>query len=367
MTEHIGRCDDCERFASERTALRKLVASGTRVSAPTNFDAMLKARLAEVKARRSFWWLGSPGYLRLGVATAGLIVMAFAAQYAGLLSHNGPPNGSQVGEVAPIPTPKPPEPIQPSPPGVVVSAGRQGSYSTQRTRRGDILTSRAAPAGRGTSRARSRTRTPVVRERRPASRAQRRYFLLNQRWQGTSFMNRGAAAIIVLMLASAARAQAPQPAKPVANQSSVPWAVSVVHTIDLDRMVELMREQQKLRVGVAGTAPPYIYNITTGIIIDDQGHVVTRLANLDPQDRDHKLTVTTGDGTILAAKLIGVDFATGFAVLHVASLKATTPKITRLSSLMNGALPDAVDSGVSRSRSGRQPVLESTRRAHVAI
>ena len=147
VTEHIGRCDDCERFASERTALRKLVASGTRVSAPTNFDAMLKARLAEVKARRSFWWLGSPGYLRLGVATAGLIVMAFAAQYAGLLSHNGPPNGSQVGEVAPIPTPKPPEPIQPSPPGVVVSAGRQGSYSTQRTRRGDVLTSRAAPAG----------------------------------------------------------------------------------------------------------------------------------------------------------------------------------------------------------------------------
>ena len=167
-------------------------------------------------------------------------------------------------------------------------------------------------------------------------------------------MNRGAAAIIVLMLASAARAQAPQPAKPVANQSSVPWAVSVVHTIDLDRMVELMREQQKLRVGVAGTAPPYIYNITTGIIIDDQGHVVTRLANLDPQDRDHKLTVTTGDGTILAAKLIGVDFATGFAVLHVASLKATTPKITRLSSLMNGAAVKILSSDVvSRSVTGK--------------
>jgi hypothetical protein len=86
VTEHLGQCDDCERFAIERAALRKLVAGDTRVSAPINFDAMLNARLAEVKARRSFWWLGSPGFLRLGAAAAGLVVMVFAAQYAGLLS-----------------------------------------------------------------------------------------------------------------------------------------------------------------------------------------------------------------------------------------------------------------------------------------
>ncbi len=86
VSEHIGRCDDCERFANERTALRELVAAGTRVKAPINFDAMLKARLAEVKVRRSLWWLGAPGFLRFGAATAGLVVMIFAAQYAGLLS-----------------------------------------------------------------------------------------------------------------------------------------------------------------------------------------------------------------------------------------------------------------------------------------
>lgn len=149
VSEHIGQCDDCERFAIERTALRELVAAGTRVSAPINFDAMLKARLAEVKTRRSFWWLGSPGFLRLGAATAGLVVMVFAAQYAGLFSDNTKqPNGAQVAEVAPPPTPKPPDRTQPDlinpppAPGVVASGGRQdpGSFSTPRIRR-------AAPPG----------------------------------------------------------------------------------------------------------------------------------------------------------------------------------------------------------------------------
>ena len=159
-------------------------------------------------------------------------------------------------------------------------------------------------------------------------------------------MSRSAAAIIILIFASAALAQTPQPPPVAASQSSVPWAVSVVHTIDLQKMVELMREQQRLRVGVAGTAPRYVYNITTGIIVDDQGHVVTRLANLDPQDKEHKLTVTTTDGITLAAKLIGVDFATGFAVLDVAFLKATTPKIAAPGSLLNGAAVKIISSDV---------------------
>ncbi|HSE37994.1 MAG TPA: S1C family serine protease, partial [Blastocatellia bacterium] len=155
------------------------------------------------------------------------------------------------------------------------------------------------------------------------------------------------AAIIILIMASVATAQTPQPPPAVTNLSSVPWAVSVIHTIDLQKMVDRMREQQKLRVGVAGTAPQHIYNIATGIIVDDQGHVVTRLANLDSQDKEHNLTVTTSDGTVLTAKLIGVDFATGFAVLEVASLKATTPKIAPPGSILNGASVKILSSDVA--------------------
>ena len=155
VTEHFGQCDDCERFAIERATLRKLVAGDARVSAPMNFDAMLNARLAEVKARRWFWWLGSPGLLRLGAATAGLAVMIFAAQYAGLFSAN-PKNlsESQSGD-AKIPTP-PPFDRGPSAPGlvappgpVVASSGRlyPGSSGASKVRRSDIGVGRATPAG----------------------------------------------------------------------------------------------------------------------------------------------------------------------------------------------------------------------------
>jgi S1-C subfamily serine protease len=163
-------------------------------------------------------------------------------------------------------------------------------------------------------------------------------------------MIRSAAAILILILTPAALAQSPQPAQPaVANQASVPWAVSVVHTIELQRVVDLIREQ-KLRVGVAGTAPRYMYNITTGIIVDGQGHVVTRLTNLDPQEKEHKLAVTTSDGTTLPAKLIGIDFATGFAVLEVASLNTAKPNIAPSGSLLNGATVKILSSDVvSRS------------------
>jgi hypothetical protein len=159
VTEHIGQCDDCERFAIERATLRKLVAGDTRVSAPINFDAMLNARLAEVKARRPFWRLGPTAYLRLGAATAGLVVMIFGAQYAGLFSGNNvnPPNGSQARTPASTLTPIPDDDkpstsnlanLSPAPvvAGVI---GRQYPVSsgTPRVRRGDVLVGRAAPTG----------------------------------------------------------------------------------------------------------------------------------------------------------------------------------------------------------------------------
>ena len=139
VNEHIGGCGDCERFASERDGLRKLLASERRVSAPINFDAMLKARLAATKSRNAFArgtlaWLRSPGYLRLGAATAGLAIIIFAAQYAGLFSA---PDQRTVAPTAdrnpPPPAPdslvlRQPEvrvPPQPVAPATIVAAGQR--------------------------------------------------------------------------------------------------------------------------------------------------------------------------------------------------------------------------------------------------
>jgi S1-C subfamily serine protease len=101
-------------------------------------------------------------------------------------------------------------------------------------------------------------------------------------------------------------------------------------------MVATIREQQSVRVGVAGSAPRYMYNVTTGLVVDNQGHVVTRLSNLDLTDKDQKLTVSNDQGLMLDAKLVGVDLATGFAVLEVAYFKSTMPKVISVSGLVSG-------------------------------
>ncbi|MEK6323464.1 MAG: hypothetical protein AABN33_17635 [Acidobacteriota bacterium] len=157
VTEHISECSDCERFASDRSALRMLVASGTRVSAPINFNVRLNARLAEVKVRRSFRWLGSPGYLRLGAATAGLVVMVFAAQYAGLLKDQSRLTDSRGQQAAQTPKPEqfgyptlsPEVPRSSNLPVVAASGRRYPVYSgttAPRARRGDLAVSGVAPA-----------------------------------------------------------------------------------------------------------------------------------------------------------------------------------------------------------------------------
>jgi hypothetical protein len=125
VSEHIGQCTECERFANERSALRQLVAAGTRVSAPINFDAVLKVRLAEVKSRSPFWWLGSPALLRLGAATTGAVAMLVLAQYSGWLSNNTPPASEPVAEHAmTAPTPNSPKLVVPAPPSPPITIVR---------------------------------------------------------------------------------------------------------------------------------------------------------------------------------------------------------------------------------------------------
>lgn len=154
VNEHIAGCGGCERFANERASLRGLLAADRRVSAPMNFDAMLKSRLVEVKSRRAFSWFGASGYVRLGAATAGLVIMFFAAQYAGLFSdHSNQPADSRTAvTVQPVAPPTLAAPQITVPPQVTIAstAQRVRSYYPQNVRSGraDVATSgRTAPVG----------------------------------------------------------------------------------------------------------------------------------------------------------------------------------------------------------------------------
>jgi hypothetical protein len=151
-SSHVARCPDCESFAEERARLRSLLGSGTRVSVPMNFDAVLKARLAKTRARPAFGWLSPPVYLRLGAATAGLVVMIFAAQYVGLFSGDNP-TGQQQTITA---TTEQPRVIAPAQAGVAAQsedptvrrvAGGPRNISSASYGRGNRYNVRAAGAG----------------------------------------------------------------------------------------------------------------------------------------------------------------------------------------------------------------------------
>lgn len=114
-SSHVAACRDCGSFAEERARLRSLLVSGTRVAVPINFDAVLRSRLADAKARNGYAWLIPVGYLRLGGATAALVVMVFAAQYAGFFGSDNPKTeqSSIAGIAEPRPTAPTPLPVQP--------------------------------------------------------------------------------------------------------------------------------------------------------------------------------------------------------------------------------------------------------------
>ena len=104
---HIALCAGCRSFANERESLRGLLASGARVTVPVNFDAMLEKRLREQTAGQSLSWFSSAIYLRLGAATAGILVVIFAVQYSGILSRSNQkqPLGSTDSLLTNNPTP----------------------------------------------------------------------------------------------------------------------------------------------------------------------------------------------------------------------------------------------------------------------
>lgn len=149
-------------------------------------------------------------------------------------------------------------------------------------------------------------------------------------------MSRRVVTALALILATAGIISAQQQSQITPSQANNPWIVSVVHTIDFQKVVARMKQQEQGRLGVPASAPPFVYNVATGLVVDNEGHIVTRLANLDIEDKEQIISIATGDGTSQPARLIGVDCATGFAVLEVASLKPGSPNVVTNSSLSSG-------------------------------
>lgn len=139
------------------------------------------------------------------------------------------------------------------------------------------------------------------------------------------------------------------------SYTASPWIVSVIHSTELLKLAGLLRGSLNAQVGVIGSATNTL-NITTGLVIDDKGHVVTRLVTLDPKEKNPSLFVAAPGSPQVPAKLIGVDCASGFAVLEVESLKAPAPVFGPAAPLSDGAQVKMWTSNVSGKLSHDQAV-----------
>ena len=127
---HLAGCPDCRNFADERAKLRELTGSVGRVTAPNNFNVLLNERLSQVKSQRGSW-LSPAGFLRIGTATAGLLVVFVALQYGGFLSSKEPAVDERTVAVNPETPIERPEVVRPSVEKAVVSENQDNGVTVR--------------------------------------------------------------------------------------------------------------------------------------------------------------------------------------------------------------------------------------------
>lgn len=102
---------------------------------------------------------------------------------------------------------------------------------------------------------------------------------------------------------------------PVLRQNQPVGWVWVTQTIDLAQ--QFGNEENIFTLD--GEPPPSLLQkrISLGLVIDDQGHVITRLIDVTPSNPPAELVVRASGGRPTKAKFIGMDTVTGFCIVKV--------------------------------------------------
>lgn len=127
---------------------------------------------------------------------------------------------------------------------------------------------------------------------------------------------------VVFIASVSALAAAQQNSPPPVAEKPEAWLVSVIHEINIE---DLLRSEGMSAAPVDGRTIQITRNITTGLVIDASGRVLTRLVNLNRFNARPSVRVKTEDGRILTAQFVGADRATGLTLLEVPGLGIVPP------------------------------------------
>ena len=104
-----------------------------------------------------------------------------------------------------------------------------------------------------------------------------------------------------------------QSSAPVLRQNDPMGWVWVTQTLDLSK--QYGGEENIFTLD--GAPPPSLLHkrVTLGLVIDDQGHIVTRLIDVNPSNPPVDLTIRVSGSIPTKAKFVGMDTVTGFCVI----------------------------------------------------
>ncbi len=115
------------------------------------------------------------------------------------------------------------------------------------------------------------------------------------------------------------------------RQSEPKGWVWVSHTIDLAQ--QLGGEDNIMTLDGEPLPVMKKKRITLGLVLDDQGHVVTRLVDVTPENPPINASVRASGGRPVAAKFLGMDTVTGLCVLKAEGAAGAPPAFTDLPAL----------------------------------
>jgi S1-C subfamily serine protease len=144
------------------------------------------------------------------------------------------------------------------------------------------------------------------------------------------------------------RATPPETPVRVGAQANVqtgasPWLVTVEHEVNLQELQRSLA-QRGVKMSVDSSKP--VKNILTGVVIDRNGHVLTRLVNLNPeagQSGIGTIKVVLSSGESRPARFIGIDGPTGFSLLEVEGLSVEPAPMSKQPNVVAGTTVKLVD------------------------
>ena len=107
------------------------------------------------------------------------------------------------------------------------------------------------------------------------------------------------------------------------RQSDLRGWVWVSHTIDMAQ--QLGGEENIMTLDGEPLPSMQKRRVTLGLVIDNEGHVVTRLVDVAPSNPPINVTVRAVDSKPITAKFLGMDTVTGLCVLKAEGVSLKTP------------------------------------------